>query len=109
MDTIHSLKINHLKSPFGIDVKNNSFSFLSTEKGPFKAQIILEKEVIQTKEIKLADCHSFYFDNQLEYNKIYQYVVESTLNKAKLEFETSIKLGEPFIIILFKISNLWYY
>ena len=95
--SIHSLKINHLKTPLGIGVKDNSFSFLTSEKGPFKASILSGDNIIQTKEVKLEECHSFSFNEPLEYNKIYKYVVESSLNKAELEFETTIKLEAPFI------------
>ena len=36
---IYKLRINHLKEPLGIDIKDNNFSFLAKEKGPFKASI----------------------------------------------------------------------
>ena len=97
MNPIYSLKINHLKSPFGINISENNFSFLSTEKGPFKASILLDGKVVQTKEVKLEECHSFSFNDPLEYNKQYKYMVESSSNKAELDFETSIKLEAPFI------------
>ena len=90
--SIDSLKVNHLKSPFGIDIYDNNFSFRSDESGPFKAKIFLDNTLKEEKEILLENSHSFSFDNPLEYNKTYKYVVESTTSKAELEFETSINL-----------------
>ena len=95
--SIDSLKVNHLKSPFGIDIYDNNFSFRSDESGPFKAKIFLDNTLKEEKEILLENSHSFSFDNPLEYNKIYKYVVESTTSKAELEFETSINLEKSFI------------
>ena len=94
---IYNLMVNHLKKPFGIDIRNNIFSFLSEEKGPFKASIILDDKIIQTKNILLNESHAFTFDTPLEYNKIYKYLVESSLSKSELTFETAIKLEAPFI------------
>ena len=95
--SIYNLRINYLKKPFGIDIQNNVFSFLSNEKGPFKVSIILDNEVVQTKEITLNECHSFTFNEPLKYHKNYKYVVESSLSKSGLNFETVYKL-EPFFI-----------
>ena len=80
--SIYNLRINYLKEPFGIDIINNVFSFLSNEKGPFKVSILLDNEVVQTKEISLNECHSFIFNEPLKYHKNYKYVVESSLSKA---------------------------
>ena len=94
---INTLRINHLKNPLGIDIYENNFSFLSEEKGPFKASILLDGVVLQSKEVKLEESHSFSFDKPLEYKKCYKYVVESSSSKAELDFETTIKLEAPFI------------
>ena len=94
---IYKLRINHLKNPIGIDIKENNFSFLAKEKGPFKASILLEDKIIQTKEVKLEESHSFSFQEPLEYNKNYKFIVESELNKAELNFETAVKLESKFI------------
>ena len=94
---IYNLKINHLKEPFGIDIKDNSFSFLSNEKGPFKASLVSENRIIQSKVVYLNESHSFSFNDPLDYNKAYKYIVESSTSKAELEFETAIKLEAPFI------------
>ena len=94
---IYNLRINHLKEPFAIDVKNNSFSFLSNEKGPFTAYIILKNKIYDKKIVHLEDCHSFYFDKVLKYNEHYKFVVEGNSTKNELEFETPIKLNAPFI------------
>ena len=77
--SIYNLRINHLKNPFGIDIKDNSFSFLSTENGPFKAFLMLENKIIESKNINLEECHSFSFKNSLEYNKVYKYVVQAKM------------------------------
>ena len=95
--SIYNLRINYLKDPFGIDIQNNVFSFLSNEKGPFKASIILDNEIVESKEISLNECHSFTFNEPLKYNKNYKYVIESSLSKSELNFETTFKL-EPFFI-----------
>ena len=76
---IDSLAINHLKHPLGIDITENNFSFKTNEEGPFKAKIMLDNTIIEEKEIKLENSHSFSFDTTLEYNKIYKYVVESLI------------------------------
>ena len=94
---IYNLRINHLKNPLGIDVKGNLFSFLSEEKGPFKASLLLKDQIIDTKEIQLEQTHSFSFKEPFEYNKTYKYIVESSSSKAELEFETALKLESPFI------------
>ena len=94
---IYNLRINHLKEPFGIDVKGNSFSFLSNEDGPFKVSLILDNKIVQTKKIKLEESHSFYFKKPLKYNKIYKFVVEGSTTKNELIFETAINLNSPFI------------
>ena len=47
---IYNLRINHLKEPFGIDIHDNIFSFLSNEEGPFKASIVLDNKIIQTSD-----------------------------------------------------------
>ena len=94
---IYNLRINHLKKPFGIDIKGNIFSFLSEEKGPFKASLLLEEEIIQSRKVLLNESHSFEFNEPLEYNKTYKYIVESFSSKSELIFETAIKLESPFI------------
>ncbi len=94
---IYNLKINHLKEPLGIDIKENNFSFLSNEKGPFQASILLENKIIQKKEINIQNNISFTFEEPLEYNKQYKFIVESSNNKAELNFETAIKLESQFI------------
>ena len=94
---IYDLRINHLKEPFGIGVEENNFSFLAKEKGPFKAFILLENEVIQSKQVMLEECHSFTFNKPLKYNKHYKFVVQGSSSRNELEFETSIKLNASFI------------
>ena len=94
---IDSLRINHLKSPLGIDITDNNFSFKSNEKGPFKAKILQGNTIIEEKEIKLANSHSFTFDKPLEYNKTYKYIVEGLTGTGEMDFETSIKLENEFI------------
>ena len=94
---IYNLRIIHLRNPFGIDIKGNSFSFLSNEKGPFRAYLLLKDKIVQSKKVKLNEKHSFYFKKPLKYNKIYKFVVEGSSNKNELLFETSIKLESPFI------------
>ena len=96
-DSIYNLRVNHLKNPLGIDIRDNIFSFLSTEKGPFKATLLLGNEIIDSKEVFLNQSHSFYFKEPLEYNKTYKYIIESSSSKSELEFETAIKLEAPFI------------
>ena len=95
--SIYKLRINHLEEPLGIDIKGNNFSFLTKEKGPFKASILLDDKIIQTKEIKLEETYSFSFKEPFEYNKNYIFMVESSLNKAELKFETALKLESSFI------------
>ena len=95
--TIYNLRINHFKKPFGMDVKGNVFSFLSDEKGPFKASLLLDGKVVESKEVSLNQSYSFSFNEPFKYNKIYKYIVESSLCKSELEFETTIKLEAPFI------------
>ena len=58
---IYELRVNHLKEPFGIDIKGNSFSFLANEDGPFRVYLLNENKIIQTKKVKLEECQSFYF------------------------------------------------
>ena len=95
---IYNLRINHLKNPFGIDIKNNSFSFLSKEKGPFKAYIkTLGNKIIQEREVNLEESYSFFFQNPLEYNKKYKFVVQGKIARKELKFETALKLKSPFI------------
>ena len=94
---IFGLRINHLKKPLGIDIKGNLFSFLSSEKGPFKASLLLDNKTIESKDIPLNQTHSFFFKEPFEYNKIYKYIVESSTSRAELEFETALKLEAPFI------------
>ena len=96
-NNIYNLRINHLKHPFGIDIKGNSFSFLSNEEGPFKAYILLEKNIIESRKVTLGESYSFYFKNNLKYNKVYKFVVEGNTTKNEIEFETTIELKAPFI------------
>ena len=90
---IYNLRINHLKEPFGIGIEDNNFSFLAKGKGPFRVFILLNNKIIQTKQIKLNESHSFYFEKPLEYNKQYKYVVKDSFCRAVLYFETAIKLN----------------
>ena len=94
---IYNLRINHLKEPFGIDIKGNNFSFLANELGPFKASILSNNKIIETREVKPEETFSFYFNDLLEYNTNYIFRVESSLNKAEINFETALKLESPFI------------
>ena len=94
---IYNLKINHLAIPFGIGIKHNSFSFLSNEIGPFKAYILLNGKIIQSKKILLKESHSFYFPKPLSYNKVYKFIVEGSTTKNELIFETAKELKAPFI------------
>ena len=95
--TLYNLRINHLKQPLGIDVTGNLFSFQTEEKGPFKASLQLGDKIIETKEILLNQTHAFYFNEPFQYNTTYKYIIESSLSKAELEFETALKLEAPFI------------
>ena len=95
--TLYNLRINHLKQPLGIDVTGNLFSFQTEEKGPFKASLKLGDKIIETKEILLNQTHAFYFNEPFQYNTTYKYIIESSLSKAELEFETALKLEAPFI------------
>ena len=97
LSSIDSLRINHLKSPLGIDITDNNFSFKTSESGPFKARILQGNTIIEEKEIKLENSHSFTFNTSLEYNKTYKYEVEGSSSIEVLEFETSIKLENIFI------------
>ena len=105
---IDSLAINHLKHPLGIDITENNFSFKTNEEGPFKAKIMLDNTIIEEKEIKLENSHSFSFDTTLEYNKIYKYVVESSTSKAELEFETTIKLDKSSFHLLSQNIKIYF-
>ena len=94
---IYNLRINHSKEPFGIGVEDNSFSFLAKEKGPFRAFLLLDNKVVQTKKVKLEESQAFSFKYSLEYNKHYTYIVQGSTSRNELEFETAIKLNAPFI------------
>ena len=78
---IYDLKINHLSNPLGIDIYNNSFSFLSENKGPFKVSLISLKnnKTIQSKKVLLENCHSIYFNKPLEYQTTYIFRDEDNL------------------------------
>ena len=97
MSYINKLKVNHLKNPLGIDIKGNIFSFLTNEKGPFKASLFSQDKLVQSREVKLEESKAFSFKDPLEYNTSYNVVVESSSSKAELNFETCIKLTSPFI------------
>ena len=97
MSYISNLKVNHLKNPLGIDIKGNTFSFLSNEKGPFKASLFSQDNLVQSREVKLEESNAFSFKDPLEYNSNYKLVVESSSSKGELNFETSIKLSSHFI------------
>ena len=97
MSFIDDVKVNHLKTPLGIDIIGNSFSFLTNEKGPFKASLISNDKVIQSREVTLEESNSFFFEKPLEYNTNYTLIVESSSSKSELNFETTIKLNSPFI------------
>ena len=96
---IYDLKINHLSNPFGIDIKNNLFSFLSDKEGPFKASIISLKsnQTIQSQKVYLKNCHSFYFKKSLNYRTSYLFRVEDSNNINEIEFETTSELNADFI------------
>ena len=94
---IYNLMINHLKSPLGIDIKDNSFSFLSDDCGPFKVSLYLNSKKIQSKKVTIEESHSFTFKTPLKYGKQYRYVVEGTNSSNYLDFETAIKLEAPLI------------
>ena len=99
-NSIYDLKINHIKTPFAIDIKENSFSFKTDEDGPFKVSLFKNTDVIKSKNLELAHSHSFTFDIDLEYGKEYKYVVENTVttSKAELLFETAIQLSPTTFI-----------
>ena len=97
MSYINSLKVNHLKNPIGIDPKGNTFSFLTNEKGPFKASLFSQDKLVQSREVKLEESNAFSFKDPLEYNTSYKLVIESSSSKGELKFETCIKLSSPFI------------
>ena len=59
-NNIYNLRINYLKHPFKIDIKENSFSFLSNEEGPFKASLLLKKNIIESRKVTLGESYSFY-------------------------------------------------
>ena len=94
---IYDLRINHQKNPFIIGIDDNNFSFLSIEKGPFKASLYINNKLFQTKYVNLSESHSFSFSKPLKYNKKYRYIVEGSNTRNEIEFETSIKLDSPFI------------
>ena len=94
---IYNLRINHLKSPFGIGVEDNNFSFLSNEEGPFGVYLLANNKIVSYKSVQLKDCHSFTFEKRLKYNTQYKFVVQNKNGKNELEFETAIKLKAPFI------------
>ena len=94
---IYDLKINHQKNPFAIGIEDNNFSFLSNEKGPFKAYLYIGNQIIQSKCISLSESHSFKFSKPLKYNRKYRYIVQGSKTRNELEFETTIKLESPFI------------
>ena len=97
---IYDLKINHISNPFGIDIYNNSFSFLSNNEGPFKVSLISLKnnKTIQSKKVLLENCHSIYFNKPLEYQTSYIFRVEDNHYVNELLFETAQKLNARFII-----------
>ena len=97
MSYINNLKVNHLKTPLGIDIAGNSFSFLTNEKGPFKASLYSNEKLIQSRDVSLEEKNSFSFKDPFEYNTNYKLIVESTSAKSELDFETAIKLNSPFI------------
>ncbi len=97
---IFSLKINHLSNPFGIDIHNNSFSFLTDMEGPFRAFLISldnNNKTTHSKKLFLKNCHSFYFDKPLEYQTSYIFRVETNNYYNEIKFETAAKLNAPFI------------
>ena len=96
---IYDLKINHLSNPLGIDIYNNSFSFLSENEGPFKVSLISLKnnKTIQSRKVLLENCHSIYFNKPLEYQTTYIFRVEDNYYINELIFETTQKLNAPFI------------
>lgn len=109
MSYISNLKVNHLKNPLGIDIKGNIFSFLSNEKGPFKASLFSQDNLVQSREVKLEESNAFSFKDPLEYNSNYKLVVESSSSKGELNFETSIKLSSHFIKPKIKVFFLQFF
>ena len=99
-NSIYDLRINHIKTPFAIDIKENSFSFKTDEDGPFKVSLFKNNDEIKSKNLELAHSHSFTFDIDLEYGTEYKYVVENTATKSKaeLQFETAIQLSPTTFI-----------
>ena len=97
MSYINNVKVNHLKTALGIDITGNSFSFLTNEKGPFKATLSSNNKEVQTREVTLEESNAFSFKDPLEYNTNYTLLVESSTSKSELNFETAIKLTSPFI------------
>ena len=95
--SIYDLRINHQKNPFAIGVEENNFSFLSKEKGPFKAFLFIGNKLFQTKHVTLQESHSFTFNKPLKYNKKYRYIVQGTKTRNEIEFETTINLNSYFI------------
>ena len=63
MFKFNNLKVNHLKNPLGIDITGNIFSFLTNEKGPFKASLFSEDKLIQTRDVSLEESNSFSFED----------------------------------------------
>ena len=97
MSFINSIKVNHLTNPLGINITGNSFSFLTNEKGPFKASLLSNNKIIQSREVLLEESNAFCFKDPLEYNTNYTLKVESSSCKSELNFETAIKLESCFI------------
>ena len=94
---IYDLKINHQKNPFSINIEGNTFSFLSKEKGPFKAFLYIKDKIVQSRHVHLEECHSFTFLQPLQYNQKYRYIIQGTNTRNEIEFETTIKLESSFI------------
>ena len=94
---IYDLKINHQKNPFSINIEGNTFSFLSKEKGPFKAFLYIKDKIVQSRHVHLEECHSFAFLQPLQYNQKYRYIIQGTNTRNEIEFETTIKLESSFI------------
>ena len=95
--SIYDLRINHQKNPFAIGIKDNNFSFLAKEKGPFKAFLYIGNKLFQTKQVTLQESHSFSFNKPLKYNKKYRYIVQGSKTRNEIEFETVINLKSQFI------------
>ena len=104
---IYDLKINHQKNPFSINIEGNTFSFLSKEKGPFKAFLYIKNKIVQSRHVHLQECHSFTFLRPLQYNQKYRFIVQGTNTRNEIEFDmTQLCPNHPTFFELRNISHL---